>query len=67
MSVTMDAAANQVPGGVGVYSWGGMASTVFWNDPQEQMTVLFLTQLVPSSKYPIRRQLKVLTQAAIEV
>ena len=42
-----------------------MASTAFWIDPVEDVCVVFLTQLVPSSLYPIRRQLRSMVNAAI--
>lgn len=64
-SVVLDSAANKVPGSDGSYSWGGAASTIFWNDPREEMTVLFLTQLLPSSTYPIRPQLQQLVSQAL--
>ena len=51
----------------GEYAWGGYDGTAFWIDPREGMTVIFLTQFIPSSAYPIRRELRVLTyQALIE-
>jgi len=46
-------------------AWGGAASTAFWCDPAEAMAVVLLTQLTPSSTYPIRRELRVLTYAAV--
>ena len=49
----------------GEYAWGGAASTAFWCDPKEDMAVVLLTQLMPSSTYPIRRELRVLTYQAI--
>ncbi|MEP1125881.1 MAG: serine hydrolase domain-containing protein [Ilumatobacter sp.] len=64
-SVVLDPAANKVPGSKGSYSWGGAASTVFWNDPAEEITALFLTQLLPSSTYPIRPQLQQLVYQAL--
>lgn len=57
-AVLTDPAANQSLTSVGQYEWGGAASTIFWVDPSEELTVLFLTQLVPSRTYPIRRQLR---------
>ena len=45
--------------------WGGAASTVFWVDPVEDLAVVFLTQLVPSNTYPIRRQLRATTYACL--
>ncbi|NNL86991.1 MAG: serine hydrolase, partial [Myxococcales bacterium] len=38
--------------------WGGAASTFFWVDPLEDLFVVFFTQLMPSSTYPIRRELR---------
>lgn len=64
-SVVLDPAANRVPGSVGSYSWGGAASTIFWNDPAEEITAMFLTQLLPSSTYPIRPQLQQLVYQAL--
>ena len=49
----------------GEYSWGGAASTIFWVDPREEIVVLFLTQLLPSSTYPIRSQLNQLVHQAL--
>jgi CubicO group peptidase (beta-lactamase class C family) len=54
-----------VLGTPGEYAWGGAASTAFWIDPAEEMAVILLTQLMPSSTYPIRRELRVLTYQAI--
>ena len=64
-SVVLDAAANKVLRSEGEYSWGGAASTIFWVDPREEIVALFLTQLLPSSTYPIRSQLNQLVQQAL--
>jgi CubicO group peptidase (beta-lactamase class C family) len=64
-SVMLDPAANRVLGSAGSYSWGGAASTVFWVDPAEELVVVFLTQLMPSSTYPIRPQLQQLVYQAL--
>ena len=64
-SVVVDAGASPMAGSLGNYSWGGLASTFFWNDPVEDMTVIFLTQLMPSRSYPIRQQLQQLVYAAL--
>jgi CubicO group peptidase (beta-lactamase class C family) len=65
-SVMLNPAAAQILGSPGEYAWGGAASTAFWVDPVEEQIVIFLTQLMPSSTYPIRRELRVLTYGAIE-
>ena len=64
-AMTKDVAKTAIAGSVGEYWWGGMASTAFWIDPVEDVCVVFLTQLVPSSLYPIRRQLRSMVNAAI--
>jgi len=64
-SVMIDPAKAQILGSPGEYSWGGAASTAFWIDPAEEMFVVFLTQLMPSSTYPFRRELRVLTYQAL--
>lgn len=64
-AVVLDPARARCPGSVGDFSWGGMASTFFWVDPMEALSVVFFTQLSPSSSYPTRAQLKALVQAAL--
>ena len=63
--VLLDPARAQILGSPGEFGWGGAASTTFWVDPREDMTAIFLTQLMPSSSYPIRRELRVLANQAI--
>jgi CubicO group peptidase (beta-lactamase class C family) len=57
--------ADRVPASVGEFAWGGAASTAFWVDPAEQLTVVFLTQLLPSSTHPLRSQLRQLVYQAL--
>jgi CubicO group peptidase (beta-lactamase class C family) len=64
-SVLIDPPANKVLSSVGEYAWGGAASTAFWCDPHEDLAVVFLTQLLPSSTHPIRPQLKQLVYQAL--
>jgi CubicO group peptidase (beta-lactamase class C family) len=64
-SVTLDPAKAHILGSPGEYAWGGAASTAFWCDPVEDMAVVLLTQLMPSSTYPVRRELRVLSYQAI--
>jgi CubicO group peptidase (beta-lactamase class C family) len=65
VSVTLDPVKAKVPGSRGEFGWGGAASTAFWVDPVEDMTALFLTQLLPSSTHPLRSQLKLLVHQAL--
>lgn len=64
-SVMIDPAKAEIVGSPGEHAWGGAASTAFWIDPVEDMTVILLTQLLPSSTYPLRRQLRVLSYQAL--
>jgi CubicO group peptidase (beta-lactamase class C family) len=64
-SVMQSAARAQIPGTPGEYAWGGAASTAFWIDPVEDLIVIFMTQLMPSSSYPLRRELRVMTYASL--
>jgi CubicO group peptidase (beta-lactamase class C family) len=65
-AVTLDPAELQQIGSVGNFSWGGAASTYFWIDPEEEIVAILMTQLYPSSTYPLRPQLNQLVYAAIE-
>ena len=64
-SVTMDPAKTLIPGSPGEYAWGGAATTSFWIDPAEDLIAIFMTQVLPSSAYPIRRELRTMVYAAI--
>jgi CubicO group peptidase (beta-lactamase class C family) len=63
--VVIDPVRAQVPVSAGEYGWGGLASTAFWVDPAEDLVVVFLTQLVPSSTFDFRGQLKAIIHGAI--
>jgi CubicO group peptidase (beta-lactamase class C family) len=64
-SVVEDPVQNKVLSSRGEFGWGGAASTAFWVDPAEEITVLFLTQLLPSTTHPIRPQLRQLVRQAL--
>ena len=64
-SVVLDPALTGISASVGDYAWGGMASTFFWTDPVEDLTCIFFTQLVPSSAYPNRAELKAIVHGAL--
>ena len=52
-------------GNEGEYFWGGAASTAFWIDPKDELIVVFMTQFLPSSTYPIRKELRTLVYSAL--
>ena len=63
--VVTDIAQHGIIGSNGIYSWGGAASTVFWIDPAEELIAILLTQFMPSSYYPLRRQFQIATYQAL--
>ena len=65
VSVILNPAKAQLAASVGDYGWGGMASTVFWIDPVEDMSVVYLTQLIPSDTYALRKELRTLVYQAL--
>jgi CubicO group peptidase (beta-lactamase class C family) len=64
-SVLLDPARAQTTSSAGEFGWGGMASTVFWVDPAEDLVVLFLTQFTPSGTFNFRGQLRSIVYGAI--
>jgi len=65
LAVVLDPVPGKVIGSAGELSWGGAASTTFWIDRAEELTVSFFTQLLPSSTHPIRPQLRQLVYQAL--
>jgi len=64
-SVTTDPARSVTLGSAGEFAWGGAASTIFWVDPVEDLTVVFLTQLMPSATFDFRGQLMAIVYSAL--
>jgi len=63
--VMLDTAQTGVMGSVGDYSWGGFAETYFWNDPQEELIAIMMTQYLPSQTYPIRKEFRTAVYQAL--
>ena len=64
-AMVIDPARTLMPSSLGEFYWGGAYSTAFFVDPVERITMVFMTQVYPSSTYPIRRQLKTLIYSAL--
>ena len=64
-AIVIQPGRTRVAGSQGDFSWGGMASTFFWIDYQNDLTSVFFTQLSPSSSYPSRAELKSLVLGTI--
>ena len=64
-SVNMNPVLGGSLGSVGEFAWGGMASTIFWIDPVEELIAIFMTQLVPSRTFDFRGQLRALIYSSL--
>jgi len=64
--VNVNVAKTRLPGSLGEYFWGGAAATAFWIDPKEELTVVFMTQVIGSSaRLTLRRDLRTLVYSAM--
>ena len=64
-AMVIDPSKTLMPSSEGEFYWGGAYSTAFFVDPVERITMVFMTQVYPSSTYPMRRQLKTLIYSAL--
>jgi CubicO group peptidase (beta-lactamase class C family) len=64
-ATTIDSAATLTPCSTGDFYWGGMYSTAFFVDPVEDIIMIFMTQLMPSNTYPVRREIKTMIYSAL--
>ena len=64
-AMVVDVPRARAIGSEGEYFWGGMASTIFWVDPSEDLAVVFMTQFMPSGTFNFRGQLKSLIYPAL--
>ena len=62
----LNARQSGVPASNGSFFWGGLASTLFWVDPVEELVVIFMSQLIPSSTFNFRGQLEAMVYAALD-
>jgi CubicO group peptidase (beta-lactamase class C family) len=64
--VNINVAKTRLPGTLGEYFWGGAASTAFWIDPKEDLTVVFMTQVIGTdARLTLRRDLRTLVYSAM--
>ncbi len=64
--VNIDVARTRLPGTLGEFFWGGAASTAFWIDPKEDLTVVFMTQVIGTdARLTLRRDLRTLVYSAM--
>ena len=65
-ATTLSAHKTLMPGSNRDYFWGGAASTFFWVDPEEDLIGIFMTQLIPSSTWPVRKEMRTMVYAALD-
>ena len=64
--VNINVAKTRLPGSLGEYFWGGAAATAFWIDRKEELTVVFMTQVIGSeARLTLRRDLRTLVYSAM--
>ena len=51
-------------GSKGEFSWGGLAGTIFWVDPEEDLTAILMVQMV-RNPYPLRAQFRTLVYQSL--
>ena len=64
-SITHDPAATGLPGSVGEFGWGGAYHSTYWVDPEEELVVVYLTQLIPASNIDDQQKVRTLVYQAI--
>jgi CubicO group peptidase (beta-lactamase class C family) len=63
--VTMDVGARGVPGSLGEYGWGGAYHSTYWVDPEEELVIVYFTQLIPARGLDDHAKLRALVYQAI--
>jgi CubicO group peptidase (beta-lactamase class C family) len=64
-AVRLEPGTRSAPGSVGEYNWGGAYGTYFWNDPKQELAVVFMSQAPGPTRYHYRKLLPKLVNEAI--
>jgi CubicO group peptidase (beta-lactamase class C family) len=64
-SVLNDVGLRGSPGSKGEFGWGGAYHSTYWVDPQEQLVVVYFTQLIPARDLDDHDKLRALVYSAI--
>ena len=64
-SVLNDLGDRGKPGTVGEYGWGGAYHSTYWVDPEEDLVVVYFTQLLPARNSDVHDKLRVAIYQAI--
>jgi CubicO group peptidase (beta-lactamase class C family) len=63
--VVEDVGARGTPGSVGEFGWGGAYHSVYWVDPEEELVVVYLTQVIPAGGLDDHGKLRALVYQAL--
>lgn len=63
--VVEDLGARGTPGSVGEFGWGGAYHSVYWVDPEEELVVVYLTQVIPAGGLDDHGKLRALVYQAL--
>jgi CubicO group peptidase (beta-lactamase class C family)/uncharacterized damage-inducible protein DinB len=64
-SVVDDLGARGTPGTVGEFGWGGAYHSTYWVDPDEELVVVYMTQVTPAAGLDDHGKLRALIYQAI--
>ena len=53
-------------GSVGDFGWGGAYHSTYWVDPKEDLTVAYMTQLIPAGGLEEQAKIRALIYTALE-
>lgn len=63
--VVKDVGARGVPGSVGEFGWGGAYHSTYWVDPEEELVVVYFTQVIPADNLDDHGKLRALIYQAL--
>lgn len=64
-SIRQDLGSQGTPGSIGEFSWLGAYHSIYWVDPQEELVVVYLSQLIPAGSIDDHIRLRNLVYQAI--
>ena len=64
-SIVKNTGTNGLPSSIGEFGWGGAYHSTYWVDPDEELVVVYLTQLIPARNVDDHGKLRALVYQAI--
>jgi CubicO group peptidase (beta-lactamase class C family) len=64
-SILEDVGERGTPGSVGEFGWGGAYHSTYWVDPEEELIVVYMSQLIPAIGIDDQAKLRTLVYQAI--